>query len=1240
MSAQEGGIEARLRAFLEIREGEGALVAWLFAHAFFGGIPLTLTTAAANALFLAHHSASMLPWVYLAAAFIVPLVGWICLRVEHVAPFDRFLIFVVSLIFIGEVGARASIAYFGPERGTWVLPVWTELEYSLTNLELWALAGRLLNVQQAKRLLGVVGSGALLSGGLAGFLSPLFVRFIDTENLIVLSAVASLTSLFVLRRIIVREQDRLEGHSTEDRRKTKRAKKRDAIAQLAPKPIAITKRKHAAEEQAEKTKKKPKEDKPVISPELKPYLRATYALMALSFISYYFIERIFYDRAEARFADPARLASFIGLFMGACGFISLIFRAWLSAKLLSRWGLLVGLLSLPILIAVGACSATVTGLMLGGASSLGFFIAVTGTRGADRVLRESLDLQAVLMLYQPLPKKTRVAVQGMAEAVVGPIAGGFAGLALIGLEKAGVDVAHLAAFALAIGIAWTLIANHLRGAYRKVLERALADRRVSKDDVVLGESARAPLLRALESNWAGEVLYALDMLEEVGARTAWTTWRNSDQKQEELRPAVILKKLLEHASPDVRREALRRIEKEHIHSLIPDVMSLLEHENDERVRGRAYRVLAAISDDDEAEKIWALRYEQQDDERVRRELMTGCLASGSIDRIAVAWHELRRLAESPDPQKRVLATQVLRKVANSTFYRPLVKLLDDPNRNVQRAAIVACKTVRHPRLLPLVIRALRSRGLRAAAGATLVAIGEPALVPLRELVHDVRDWRVRVRALRVAMRVKGKLAERLALDLLESHEEEVRHVALLTLVACGYRPRRPLPMIIEATERALETRISAGSGSSPKAGPNGAPSAPALASLAPQSLDGPGGMGATIAAFERLLQGEITDATWTLAAIIDVEVVARVSLLPMSTPAPSISSSALAPSTKPGSSAAISGIGRDHDAYMLVSRALRRELAASRERILLLLSFLYDADAMHAARASYASGSTERRAIALELLDNTLPASVRAQVIPLFDDIAPKQALEEMPADVTLDETDPQGRKNRLIDLVDPKRMNVTSWTRACALWALCDSELAGQYQQSTDEDVRDTARFIVRASNPPTNGGDAVPALVKESITPRSEGATSMLTIEKVLILRSIPIFERTPDHILSELAGILKEVDVEPDVEMIKQGDYGDCMFVIVHGSVKVHRGDEVLARLGARDLVGEMSVLDPEPRSASVTTIEATRLLRIDRDDFFDLMADRIEIAQGILGVLCQRLRGRGSRSFSMIPPFSEV
>ena len=62
----------------------------------------------------------------------------------------------------------------------------------------------------------------------------------------------------------------------------------------------------------------------------------------------------------------------------------------------------------------------------------------------------------------------------------------------------------------------------------------------------------------------------------------------------------------------------------------------------------------------------------------------------------------------------------------------------------------------------------------------------------------------------------------------------------------------------------------------------------------------------------------------------------------------------------------------------------------------------------------------------------------------------------------------------------------------------------------------------------------------------------------------------------------------------------------------------------RLTCRYSVGEMALLDQEPRSASVTSTEETTLLEINGEDFYDLMASRMEIMQGIVKILTQRLR----------------
>lgn len=132
------------------------------------------------------------------------------------------------------------------------------------------------------------------------------------------------------------------------------------------------------------------------------------------------------------------------------------------------------------------------------------------------------------------------------------------------------------------------------------------------------------------------------------------------------------------------------------------------------------------------------------------------------------------------------------------------------------------------------------------------------------------------------------------------------------------------------------------------------------------------------------------------------------------------------------------------------------------------------------------------------------------------------------------------------------------------------------------------------------------------------------LLTIEKVAILKSINIFAETPDYVLASVAAIAEELDVLPSETLIREGEYGDCMYIIVDGQVKVHSAGRTILTLGPGKSVGELAVLDPEPRSASVTALEETHLFRIERDAFDEVMADRPEIARGVIQALCQRLR----------------
>ena len=141
------------------------------------------------------------------------------------------------------------------------------------------------------------------------------------------------------------------------------------------------------------------------------------------------------------------------------------------------------------------------------------------------------------------------------------------------------------------------------------------------------------------------------------------------------------------------------------------------------------------------------------------------------------------------------------------------------------------------------------------------------------------------------------------------------------------------------------------------------------------------------------------------------------------------------------------------------------------------------------------------------------------------------------------------------------------------------------------------------------------------------------MLLIEKVLILRSSEIFQNTPETDLVDIAGILEEVYVDNNTILFSKGDIGNCMYFIFKGKVSIHDGAHTLAVLEENEIVGELSVLDAENRSASATTIDECILLKLEQEPFYEILMNNAEVLKGILKTLCRRIRVINQKSISM-------
>lgn len=132
---------------------------------------------------------------------------------------------------------------------------------------------------------------------------------------------------------------------------------------------------------------------------------------------------------------------------------------------------------------------------------------------------------------------------------------------------------------------------------------------------------------------------------------------------------------------------------------------------------------------------------------------------------------------------------------------------------------------------------------------------------------------------------------------------------------------------------------------------------------------------------------------------------------------------------------------------------------------------------------------------------------------------------------------------------------------------------------------------------------------------------------------LRNIGLFGALPERVLDDMAAELAVVELPAGTYVFREGEPASCMFVVVQGDVEVLKRsragvDSRVAVLGPGDWFGEMSIIDVQPRSATVLTVSPTRLLRITAADLDRLYRSDLKsfalIVQNIARELSRRLR----------------
>jgi len=132
------------------------------------------------------------------------------------------------------------------------------------------------------------------------------------------------------------------------------------------------------------------------------------------------------------------------------------------------------------------------------------------------------------------------------------------------------------------------------------------------------------------------------------------------------------------------------------------------------------------------------------------------------------------------------------------------------------------------------------------------------------------------------------------------------------------------------------------------------------------------------------------------------------------------------------------------------------------------------------------------------------------------------------------------------------------------------------------------------------------------------------LLTIEKVIILKSIELFSEISEKDLLVVSMAFETIEYEENTIIINQGDIGNSMYIVISGEVDVEINNKVIATLGDKSIFGELAIFDPEPRSATIITTQKTLVFKIESEIMYDLIGRYANVAKAIIKILSQRIR----------------
>lgn len=320
----------------------------------------------------------------------------------------------------------------------------------------------------------------------------------------------------------------------------------------------------------------------------------------------------------------------------------------------------------------------------------------------------------------------------------------------------------------------------------------------------------------------------------------------------------------------------------------------------------------------------------------------------------------------------------------------------------------------------------------------------------------------------------------------------------------------------------------------------------------------------------------------------------------------------------------------EEEEFLLLRGALREEIRSNFDHVTMLLSILYDPEAVQLVRENIESGDPNGIAYALELMDLFVDQDLKPKLFPLFDDIPVDQKLEQLQVYFPRENYTPI----QVINYILNRDFNMNNrWTKACAVYAsayIKDFRVSrGLIAQMFNQDklLQETAAWVTynKDKNFYKVISDRLPSKDKKFLDSAIENNQLLeglddgffLGIEMVLFLKQLPEFKNINGVLLSDLFDKISPLDMVLGEKIsFDSKDQNSPIFIVAHGEVKLKDDDSIVTTLKKGSVYGDIFQNGPSLRVNAIEANERSIVFKINLADFYFVMANHHELVEGLI------------------------